>query len=355
MNKSMSGMLRPAALLYRAVVQVRNLWFEKKILRSRHTPVPVVSVGNITAGGTGKTPLADWIIRFLISCGERPALLSRGYGRSTKGIVLVSDGERLLCGSRESGDESAMLAARNPGIVAVVAEKRTEGAAFIMRRFAGRPPSVIVLDDAFQHRQLHRDLDIVVVNATEAYFNAAMLPAGRLREPLANIRRADIAVISNANDRKTASAIAADLERRGLQVAQARTTPGSLVPFIDAGKPEAARPGCRVLAFAGIGSPAGFVGSLEACGCRVDAHRFFRDHEPYTREKLLPMLEEARKKGILPVTTEKDYYRMLGEPWFADLSAEYPLHFLEISIAFTEGRKVLEEMLIATIRNFRKA
>lgn len=355
MNESLSLLLRPAGLLYRAVVQVRNLWFEKKILLSRRAPVPVLSIGNITAGGTGKTPLADWIIRFLISCGERPALLSRGYGRSTKGVVLVSDGESLLCGSRESGDESAMLAARNPGIVAVVAEKRTEGAAFIMRRFAGCPPSVIVLDDAFQHRQLHRDLDIVVVNAAEAYFNSAMLPEGRLREPLANIRRADIAVISNANDRKSALAIAADLERRGLRVAQSRTSPGSLVPFIDAEKPETARPGCSVLAFAGIGSPAGFVGSLEACGCTVEAHRFFRDHEPYTKEKLLPMLEEARKKGILPVTTEKDYYRMLGEPWFADLSAEYPLHFLEISVEFTEGREVLEKMLIAAIRNFRKA
>ena len=355
MNESLNMLLRPAALLYRAVVQVRNLLFEKKIFRSRRAPVPVLSIGNITAGGTGKTPLADWIIRFLILCGERPALLSRGYGRSTKGVVLVSDGETLLCGSRESGDESAMLAARNPGIVAAVAEKRTDGAAFIMRRFASRPPSVIVLDDAFQHRQLHRDLDIVVVNAAEAYFNAAMLPEGRLREPLANIRRADIAVISNANDRKTASAIAADLERRGLRVAQARTSPGSLVPFIDAEKPETARPGCSVLAFAGIGSPEGFVGSLEAFGCTVESRRFFRDHEPYTREKLLPMLEEARKKGILPVTTEKDYYRMLGEPWFAELSAEYPLHFLEISLEFTEGREVLEKMLIDAIRNFRKA
>jgi tetraacyldisaccharide 4'-kinase len=345
--------LKPAAWLYRFVVQVRNACFDKNLSSSWQAPLPVISIGNITAGGTGKTPLAQWIINYYISIGERPALLSRGYGRSTKGVLLVSDGYGLLCGSREAGDETAMLAAKNPGIIVVTAEKRREGAAFIAERFSDRMPSVIVLDDAFQHRQIARNLDIVVVNAAEAYFDAAMLPEGRLREPLKNLRRADIAVLTKITDKNAADSIAEDLKLRGLPVVQARTEAGGLIPFRAGTLPETLS-GCRIFAFAGIGAPARFIGSLEEMGALVEARRFFRDHEPYSKEKLVPVLEEARRMGLVPVTTEKDYYRMLDEPWFAELSIRYPLHFLEISVAFIEGQRLLEQMLKTAIRSSKQ-
>lgn len=350
MTEGLRMLLGPAAMLYKSIVQTRNRCFEHGLLKAWHAPFPVVSIGNITAGGTGKTPLAHWIINYYRSTGQKPALLSRGYGRSTKGVVVVSDGLALLRNSREAGDETAMLAAKNPGIIVVAAERRKEGAALIAEHFSGRIPSVLVLDDAFQHRQIARDLDIVVINAAERYFDAAMLPQGRLREPLANISRADLAVLTKITDKSVADTIAGDLKGYGIPVVQSRTSAGALVPF-RTGALKKNLYGCRVLAFAGIGSPEGFISSLEEKGAVVASHRFYRDHEPYTREKLLPLLEEARKKELIPVTTEKDYYRMLCEPWLAGLMGEYPLYFLEISIEFIEGRDMLEAMLQKAIRS----
>lgn len=348
MTECLHLLLKPAALLYSGMVQLRNLGFETKLLQSWRAPLPVVSIGNITAGGTGKTPLADWIINYYLSTGERPALLSRGYGRTTKGVQLVSDGRRLLCSSREAGDETAMLAAKNPSIIVVAAEKRKAGVKFILQEFPDRMPTVIILDDGFQHRQISRDLDIVVVNAGERYFKARMLPEGRLREPACNIHRADIVVLGKITDRSTAEKIAGDLEGTGLPVVRARTGAGELVglegvPVTDKSE------GMRAFAFAGIGSPEGFLDSLKEKGVRVEAHRFFRDHEPYTREKLLPVLQESGKKGLIPVTTEKDYFRLQGTPELCRLLAAQACCYLKISTEFIEGREILETMLQAAI------
>ncbi|MCF8383985.1 MAG: tetraacyldisaccharide 4'-kinase [Chlorobium sp.] len=350
MSDTLDFLRKPAALLYREVIRLRNLAFECGFLKTWHAPLPVISIGNITAGGTGKTPLADWIIGYYRSIGQTPALLSRGYGRSTKGVVMVADGRRILCGSREAGDEPLMLAAKNPGTITVVAEKRKEGVKFILERFREQPPSVIILDDAFQHRQIARDLDIVVINAGEAYFNAGMLPEGRLREPLANIRRAGLVVLNKITDRKIADAIAIDLKKTGIPIVEARTEAAELAPF-GADMCAENTAGMRMLAFAGIGSPEGFLLSLQERGIRVEAHRFFRDHEPYSREKLLPILLEAEKKSLSLVTTEKDYYRLLGEHELMAILSVRPCYYLKIRTEFVKGRETLETLLKAAIHS----
>ncbi|MBM3162454.1 MAG: tetraacyldisaccharide 4'-kinase [Chlorobi bacterium] len=345
MTERLRLLLKPAALLYRAIVQFRNLGFEKKVLKSWQAPLPVVSIGNITAGGTGKTPLADWIIRYYRSLGEKPALLSRGYGRITKGVRLVSDGKDILLGSREAGDEVAMLAAKNPGLIAVVAEKRKQGAEFILGHFGDRCPSVLILDDAFQHRQVARNLDIVVINAGERYFDAEMLPAGRLREPRENIVRADLAVLNKITDRTVADAIAGDLGKKGVPAVRARTVAGELKPFPGALLQDGTRGIEACYAFAGIGAPEGFLDTLKEKGLQVGAYRFFRDHEPYTHEKLVPILQEAREKGLRPVTTEKDYFRLLDMPELCLTLAAHGCCYLNILMEITEGRETLEAML----------
>ncbi|MGB8247076.1 MAG: tetraacyldisaccharide 4'-kinase [Chlorobium sp.] len=349
MSEGPNFLHKTAALLYRVVTGLRNSAFERGVLKTWHAPLPVVSIGNITAGGTGKTPLADWIIGYYRSIGETPALLSRGYGRSSKGVLLVADTRRILCGSREAGDEPLMLAAKNPGTITVVAEKRKEGVEFILKRFKGQLPSVIILDDAFQHRQIARDLDIVVINAAEAYFDARMLPEGRLREPLANIRRAGLLVLSKINDRKTADAIALDLKKTGIPVVEARTAADELVAFGTAAAAENTS-GMRALAFAGIGAPGGFLLSLRERGIEVDSHRFFRDHEPYSKEKLIPMLLEAEQRSLSLVTTEKDYYRLLGEHEIMAMLSVRPCYYLKIRTEFIEGKETLETMLKAAIQ-----
>ncbi len=354
MSESLNILRRAAALLYRGVIRLRNLAFERGVFKTWQAPLPVVSIGNITAGGTGKTPLADWIIAYYRSIGQTPALLSRGYGRSTRGVVLVADERRILCGSRQAGDEPLMLAAKNPGTITVVAEKRREGVEFILDRFREKLPSVIILDDAFQHRQIARDLDIVVVSAGEAYFDARMLPEGRLREPLANIHRAGLVVLGKITDRNIADAIALDLKKTGIPVAETRTRAAELVPFGAAGTVENAA-GLRMLAFAGIGSPEGFLLSLGERGIGVEAHRFFRDHEPYTKEKLLPVLLEAEKRSLSLVTTEKDYYRLLGEHELMAMLSVRPCYYLKIRTEFIEGRETLETMLKDALRNRKGA
>jgi tetraacyldisaccharide 4'-kinase len=337
-----SILLGPAGRLYGIVMSIRNALYDRGILKAWRSPVPVVSVGNITTGGTGKTPLVDWIIRFYHAHGRKTAIISRGYGRQTKGARLVSDGSSILLGSRDAGDEIAMLAARNPSAIVIVAEKRQEGVELLMREFAGRMPDVIVLDDAFQHRAIARDLDIVVINAQEPFGGKRMLPAGRLREPLRGLQRADIFIQNKITDEKRAATIIDVLKQTGKPVVLSRIMPGNLVPVSD----EPQRP-LRVLAFAGIGAPEGFLHSLGEAGIEVIASRFFRDHQPYTIESVRSIVADSNRLGLTPVTTEKDWFRIREESTLAATLERAGCRYLPIEPDLFEGRAMLESMLIA--------
>lgn len=343
-------LLRPAGLLYGLVATVRNRLFERGILKTFRSPLPVVSVGNLTAGGTGKTPLVDWVVKYYLSIGCRPAIVSRGYGRNTKGVQLVSDGEKLLLPAREAGDETAMLAGANREAIVVVAERRSEGVRFIMERFQAERPDVVILDDAFQHRQIERDLDIVVVNSREPFEHARMLPEGRLREPLRGIGRADIAVIGKITDETKADAMEAVLRKHVPAVVRSRVVVGELASFGPTGTPVPDPSGIEALAFAGIASPGSFVESLMKKGVHVREQRFFGDHEPYTEKNFLPLVEEARRKGLWLVTTEKDRSRLEGEPELLAKTEGVPCCSLGISTGFTRGEERLRERLKAVVR-----
>ncbi len=348
MSNPATILLRPLALAYQAVVQLRNALFERRIFRAWQSPVPVVSIGNLTAGGTGKTPLVDLIVKYYLSIGCKPAIVSRGYLRESKGVQLVSDGQRILLGSRAAGDETAMLAWNNPDAIVVVAEKRREGVEFIIRRFAGRVPGVIILDDAFQHRQIARKLNIAIVNAAEPLKNARMLPEGRLREPLKNLARADLILLGKITDEKKAQAMQKELEKTGRPVLKARLKTGELVCFSgafdtpdDAPAPES----LNVLAFAGIASPESFFDSLKSRGVSIAAHQYFRDHEPYTAAKLKSVRREAEKRGLSLVTTEKDYFRILGSPELISIITPLPCYYLKVETEIYEGQETLHAML----------
>jgi tetraacyldisaccharide 4'-kinase len=189
-------------MLYSSIVQLRNTLFDRKLFKSWKSPIPVVSIGNLSAGGTGKTPLVDWVVKYYLSIGCKPAIVSRGYLRESKGVQLVSDGQKILRSSKEAGDETAMLAWNNPDAIVMVAKKREDAVTYISKRFAQRPPSVIILDDAFQHRQIDRALNIAIINAEEPFLKAKMLPEGRLREPLKNLSRADLIVLNKITDQE---------------------------------------------------------------------------------------------------------------------------------------------------------
>ncbi|MGC8774728.1 MAG: tetraacyldisaccharide 4'-kinase [Chlorobaculum sp.] len=347
-SRSAAILLRSAAALYGMVMSLRNRLYDRYIFKSWHSPIPVVSVGNITTGGTGKTPLVDWIVKFYEASGIATAIVSRGYGRRTKGVQLVSDGRHILLGSRDAGDETAMLAARNPGTIVVVAEKRVEGVQFLMRRFTGRLPKVIVLDDAFQHRKISRDLDIVVVNASAPQELDAMLPAGRLREPLRGLHRANLLVLSKITDEAKAVPLLRKLRKTRKPVVRSKIKQDKLM-HADGSK-SGTNESFKALAFAGIGAPEGFLHSLEEAGVKVKATKFFRDHEPYTESAIRSIISEAKRQGLVPVTTEKDWFRIADEPELAERLRQAGCRYLTINPEFPDGTKELERQLMDVLK-----
>ncbi|HHE32313.1 MAG TPA: tetraacyldisaccharide 4'-kinase [Chlorobaculum parvum] len=346
---SSATLLRPAAALYGMAMRLRNRLYDRGIFKSWLSPIPVVSVGNITTGGTGKTPLVDWIVKFYEGSGIPTAIVSRGYGRQTKGVQLVSDGRRILLGSRDAGDETAMLAARNPGTIVVVAEERGAGVQFLMRQFADRLPSVIVLDDAFQHRKIARDLDIVVVNASAPKELDAMLPTGRLREPLQGLDRSDLIILGKITDDAKAAPLLQKLCETRKPVLRSRIKPGHLMKVN--GTVSGTNGYVKALAFAGIGAPAGFLHSLEESGVKVEATKFFRDHEPYTEAAIRSIVEESKQQNLVPVTTEKDWFRIADDPDLARLLADAGCRYLTIAPEFPDGTEELEKRLMEVLEN----
>ncbi|ARM31849.1 tetraacyldisaccharide 4'-kinase [Prosthecochloris sp. HL-130-GSB] len=341
-------LIAPLEGIYGGIIYIRNLFFDKGIFSTSTIPVPVISVGNITAGGAGKSPMVDYIVKYLLSRGITPAIISRGYGRSTKGVQLVSDGKHLLLDSRQAGDEVVMLARKNPQAIVVVAEKRVAGARFIMKRFKNRLPGAIVLDDGFQHRWIHRDLDILLINAQEPFESNRLLPAGTLREPASCMKRADIVIISKVDPEHTGSSPTELAEQYAIVSARAGIRPGRLIRIERDGN-RSCPPGetgtLRFLAFAGIAGPAGFQRTLEECGMDVASTVWFRDHEPYSTESVHSIIKKAREKNLALVTTEKDYVRLLGTPELHEALAEYGSYYLTIEPDILEGREKLEDMI----------
>ena len=336
-----SLLLAPAAFFYGGGIAVRNRLFDLGIFQSHKAIVPVVSIGNVTMGGTGKTPLVDYVVKYYAGKGLKPAVLSRGYKRSTKGVRMVSDGRQLLLESREAGDECAMLAQNNPGTIVVVAEKRAEGTDFIARHFAGKLPDVIVLDDGFQHRQLYRDLDIVVINTTTPFFNDRLIPAGRLREPRKNLDRADLLILSKITDPEQAATFQENLRSTGKPLVKTGVRPVKPLQFAG---PDTPQPD-KAVALAGIGQPQSFLESLRNSGTEVISTAFFGDHADFPTNKMRSLVEKALKNNLSIVTTEKDYYRLLSNRSALEALSQVPCFYLPIEIDIIEGKELLEKML----------
>ena len=311
-SRAVEVFLRSVAIVYRLAIALRNLAYRSGLLRTHKLPVPVLSVGNITLGGTGKTPTAIAVATQVLAQGKRPAIVSRGYGRlSPRTVEIVSDGKSVLVGPARSGDEPAMMAARLSGVPVVVGSDRQEAGRVAVERFQ---PDVIVLDDGFQHRRLTRDMNIALVDGVDPFGNGRLFPAGILREPLSALRRASVVVITRA-DR------AADLE--GLKaVIRSKTSAvimtGSYRPvgLVDAAT-GATRPlqvlrGAHVLAFAGIARPDAFEATLSGLGAEITTFRTYPDHYSYSIADLKVLLDESARSASLLVTTEKDGVKLKG-------------------------------------------
>ena len=347
MNRAATIALTPLSGLYGLVVDRRSTWYERGVFKQHRVHVPVISVGNITFGGTGKTPLVDWIARTLAAEGHRPCIVTRGYRRQTRGRVVASNGIEISATLDEAGDEGFMLAESLKGKSAVVCDgDRVAGANWAIENLKS---DVIILDDGFQHRRIARDLDIVTIDATNPWGNGHLLPAGTLREPLAALSRADCFVITRADDAVQTAALqnemrdfnaTAPIFTSVTSLSETRSLTTNLVaPFDLKGHP--------IAAFCGIGNPESFFALLKRDGFQLKYARAFRDHHRFDQSDLDRVEHAARKAGAeLLITTEKDAVKL------RELQFEMPCYVAEIAIDIAP-RKDFRRLLTTAVESFK--
>ena len=296
---------------YRAALAMREHAYRWRLLSTGRLPCPVISVGNITVGGSGKTPMVEETALCLRELGAIPAVVSRGYGRDSRGIGIVADREGQRLGPRAGGDEPVLLADRLPGVPVIVGENRFEAGQVAVRQCGA---TAIVLDDGFQHRTLRKDFEILVVNGRAPWGNGRLFPRGMLREPLSALGRADFIVVTNPPVTADAVAATETIRRHNVrapivtahyQVIGARMMPATreLAPGELHGR--------RFLAFAGLGSPRGFADTLIAAGVDVAGLVEYPDHYWFDQRDLTELGQHAIAVGAEGlITTEKDWVRL---------------------------------------------
>jgi tetraacyldisaccharide 4'-kinase len=338
--------LSAAAWGYGGLLQLRDALYAAGLLKSRHLPCPVISIGNLTLGGTGKTPAVEMAVKTLQEAGITPGVISRGYGRLTAGVQVVSDRSGICSGPRSVGDEPFLLARRLPGVPIVVGENRFEAGTLCVERFA---VGALVLDDAFQHRTLHKDLEVVLINGRSPWGNGRLFPRGLLREPLAALARAHLVVVTRPPGPGTVSEVMRTIRRYNV------TSPlvfADLEP-VECWEARSARAfnldaltHRRLLAFAGIAYPEGFRETLAGIGVAVTGLERFPDHHWYGERDLLALAERARQSGAEGlVTTEKDWVRLSPLP-----APPVPLWVLGVRLVLTEGREDWSSALARLVR-----
>ncbi|MBN2218220.1 MAG: tetraacyldisaccharide 4'-kinase [Pirellulales bacterium] len=320
------GVLRAAEAPYTLAVARRNRRYDQGASAVHRAGVPVVSVGNLTLGGTGKTPLVHWIAGWFHDRGIRAAVISRGY----------------RAGAQGTNDEALELRQRLPDVPHIENPDRVAAAREAVARFG---VEVLVLDDAFQHRRIARDLDVVLIDALEPFGFGHVFPRGTLREPVGGLGRADVVVLSRADLLDAGRRAAIECRVRSLcpEATWLEVThqPETLLAAGGATSPVDSLRGRSVAAFCGLGNPAGFRHTLGACGYRVAGFRELPDHHRYDQADLASLAAWAEGLDVdAVVCTRKDLVK-LG----VDRLGSRPLWALSIGIGFTSGKESLEKRL----------
>lgn len=308
--------------VYGRMASARRAWYAQREHRRRRLPCPVVSVGNLVVGGSGKTPLVAHLARVLLDQGERPAVLSRGYARRVhrEGVVVVSDGHDVRVPAAEAGDEPFMLAQALAGVPVLVCPDRYVAGQQATRNLSA---TACILDDGFQHLRLARDIDLLLVQPRD--LGETLLPFGRLREPLSSARAADAVVVPASEQEAAEVARALGLSTWFRLEAHYHAARGVRLPRTPTGDAEVhpPSPGQDVLAVSGIARPERFRAALQQQGWSVVDHVVHPDHHWFSADDLARADDRALSAGASAViTTEKDAVRLPASsasprvPWF---------------------------------------
>lgn len=335
------GMIPLAGLsrLYGLAVRIRTRLYENK--NKKELPGFVLSIGNLTVGGTGKTPAAAMMAEWALKEKYRPAILSRGYGgKHGKKPFEVSDGQRLLCSAAEAGDEPYLLARNLSGVPVVLSKARYEAGLYAHERHGS---NFFILDDGFQHLRLKRDLDLVLLDASSPFGNMHLLPRGPLREPVDHLRRADAFVLTRTGP-GTNLLMVNYLKKRfgGKPVFPSEHVPEQVfLPNLGRTHGPDFLRGKRVLGFAGIAKPEVFRETLGQLGAEIASFRGYRDHHVFTRSELQNLIAEGRRlHADLMMTTEKDYVR------FGPLTRpDEPIGYLTVRFRMVSGAEAFFDMI----------
>ena len=323
----------PLSPLYAGLMRVRALAYRRGWLGSERLPVPVISVGNLTMGGTGKTPLVMAVARILLAAGRRPAVVSRGYGGTARGPVnLVGDGRNLLMDASRAGDEPRLLAESLPGVVMATGVKRSLVARTVIEDFG---VDAIILDDGFQHLGVRRDLDLVLFKGPEFLGNGRVFPGGDLREPFSALARAQVFVLTGnagkATEREEEFRGWLKEKFPGRPIFSAVYQAGALQPGNDMA-PEPLATGAGLLAFCGLARPESFRRLLLEKGYNLTGFHAYPDHHPYKGSDMKDLGRELEKSGASAlVTTAKDLVKLRS------LDCPWPLYVLPLELKVPES------------------
>lgn len=330
------------ACIYSIIIKLRNLLYDVKVFKTYQHETTVISIGNITTGGTGKTPLVIWLYNFLAERNVKCAILTRGYKADKK-----SNSSQIESGKTTSisyTDEPAILSESCPKSKVIVNPDRVAGASEAIEKFA---PEVLILDDGFQHRRLARDLDIITIDATQPFGYNKILPAGLLREPLNSLKRANAIVLTRCDQipapelnriENKLQAVNPDMiiTRSVHKVAGVKTTDGESINNENL-------KGKKIFAFCGIGNPNAFLNTIKTLGAELTGTKIFNDHYQYTDTCLSEIYELAGlSKAELILTTQKDWTKIRHfKPQIKDL----PLTYIIIEIKFLAGEDKLRLLI----------
>lgn len=347
--------LRLLSYIYGLVVFLRNFMYDLNFLKKTGVEAKTISIGNITTGGTGKTPAVEAFANELNNMGHRLVIVSRGYRGDNQKPLLVSNGNQILVGSKLAGDEAFMLANKLPDIPVIICKDRLKAARYAQAEFN---PGIILLDDGFQHRRITRDYDFVLIDATNPFGYNHLIPRGLLRENKRSLKRADGIIITRVDQvsKNKLEEINQELKiyNQSAYIYYSNHQPSHLQNI--KGKKFSLKKlnDKNVIAVSGLGNPEAFEDSLEKQGCNLIRHFIFPDHHSYSREDFRVIIQQFNRENIdYLITTGKDLVK-LDDPIIDFLSTQrINLFSFEIKMTFNDrsGQAInIGESLIEKIK-----